>query len=243
MKVIIVDNYQEMSAKAAKIFASQITVKPNSLLGLATGSTPMGMYKELINMYAKKDLDFSEVVTFNLDEYYGLDESNEQSYHCFMNKNFFKYVNIKKNNIHMPNGKAKNMDNECERYDKEIMTYGGIDIQVLGIGINGHIGFNEPGENFEAETHVVKLQEETIKSNSRFFNSIDEVPTMAISMGMKTIMQSKKIILLVSGKEKADIIAKTINGKIRPEVPASILNLHKDVTIILDREAASLINK
>lgn len=243
MKIVIVENYEEMSKRAAVIFASQIVLKPDSVLGLATGSTTIGMYKELINIYGRDALDFSRVSTFNLDEYYKLDEDNEQSYNYFMNKNFFNHVNIKRDNINMPNGKSEDTVRDCARYDKKIVDLGGIDLQVLGIGANGHIGFNEPNTNFEAETRLVELEKETIKANSRFFNSIGEVPTKAVSMGIKTIMQSKKIILLASGIEKADAIEKAVNGKITPELPASILNLHKDVTIIVDRDAASLLNK
>ena len=243
MKIVIVENYEEMSKRAAVIFASQIVLKPDSVLGLATGSTTIGMYKELINIYGRDALDFSKVSTFNLDEYYKLDEDNEQSYNYFMNKNFFNHVNIKRDNINMPNGKSEDTVRDCARYDKKIVDLGGIDLQVLGIGANGHIGFNEPNTNFEAETRLVELEKQTIKANSRFFNSIGEVPTKAVSMGIKTIMQSKKIILLASGIEKADAIEKAVNGKITPELPASILNLHKDVTIIVDRDAASLLNK
>ncbi|WP_026883179.1 glucosamine-6-phosphate deaminase [Clostridium akagii] len=243
MKIVIVENYEEMSKRAAVIFASQIVLKPDSVLGLATGSTTIGMYKELINIYGRDALDFSKVSTFNLDEYYKLDEDNEQSYNYFMNENFFNHVNIKRDNINMPNGKSEDTVRDCARYDKKIVDLGGIDLQVLGIGANGHIGFNEPNTNFEAETRLVELEKQTIKANSRFFNSIGEVPTKAVSMGIKTIMQSKKIILLASGIEKADAIEKAVNGKITPELPASILNLHKDVIIIVDRDAASLLNK
>lgn len=243
MEIVIVENYEEMSKKAAVIFASQIVLKPDSILGLATGSTTIGMYKELINIYERDSLDFSKISTFNLDEYYMLNEENEQSYNYFMNQNFFNHVNIKRNNINMPNGKSADTVKDCAKYDKKIVDLGRIDLQVLGIGANGHIGFNEPSTDFEAETRLVELTEGTIKSNSRFFNSIEEVPTKAVSMGIKTIMQSKKILLLASGIEKAAAIEKAINGKITPELPASILKLHNDVTLILDKAAASLLNK
>lgn len=239
MRIITVDNYEEMSKKAANMFASQIILKPNSVLGLATGDTPLGMYKELIRMYNEKEVDFIEAKSFNLDEYYGIPESNTQSYHYYMNKNLFQHINMNKENINIPNGNIENIQQECLNYEKKIKEAGGIDIQVLGIGVNGHIGFNEPAINFEAETHLVNLDEKTIESNSRFFNSIEEVPVKAISMGIKTIMHSRKIILLASGKSKAEAIALTVKGKISPEVPASILQLHKDVTLIVDKEAAS----
>ncbi|GAA0732755.1 glucosamine-6-phosphate deaminase [Clostridium oceanicum] len=238
MRIIVVDNYKEMSKKAAAMIASQIILKPNSVLGLATGDTPLGMYKELIEMYDMKQIDFREVKSFNLDEYYGLEKENSQSYHHYMIKNFFSNINIDKEKINIPNGKAKNIKKECENYDKKISDSGNIDIQVLGIGVNGHIGFNEPSVDFKAGTHLVELDEKTIKSNSRFFNSIEDVPTKAISMGIKTIMNSKKIVLLANGKGKADAIFKTVKGKICPEVPASVLQFHNDVTIILDKEAA-----
>lgn len=239
MRIIILDNYEEVSKKAAAMIASQIILKPDSVLGLATGDTPLGMYAELIKMYNKKEIDFTNVKTFNLDEYYGLNRNNEQSYYYYMNDNLFKHINIKKESINMPNGMAEDIDKECISYENKIKEAGGIDIQVLGIGVNGHIGFNEPSINFEAETHLVDLDEETIRSNSRFFKSIEEVPKKAISMGIKTIMHSKKIVLLASGFSKADAIAKTVQGKISPDVPGSILQLHKDVTIILDKEAGS----
>lgn len=239
MRIIVVENYEEMSKKAAAMMASQIILKPESVLGLATGDTPLGMYKELIRMYNENMIDFSKVKTFNLDEYYGLGKDSNQSYNYYMTNNLFKHINIDKENINIPNGMAKNIEEECISYEKRIKEAGGIDIQVLGIGVNGHIGFNEPDVNFEAETHLVNLDEKTIESNSRFFKCIEEVPTKAISMGIKTIMHSKKIVLLANGASKADAIAKTVNGKISPEVPASILQLHQDVAIIVDKEAAS----
>jgi glucosamine-6-phosphate deaminase len=239
MRIIIVDNYEEMSWKAASLVSSQMILKPDSILGLATGDTPLGMYSELIKLYNKKQIDFKGVKSFNLDEYYGIDKNNTQSYYYYMMNNFFKYTNIQHGNINVPNGTAKNIEEECLRYESEIKKSGGIDIQVLGIGVNGHIGFNEPDVNFEAETHLVNLDESTIESNSRLFERIEDVPTKALSMGIKTIMYSKRIVLLASGLSKADSICKTINGKINPEIPASILQLHQDVTVILDKEAAS----
>lgn len=239
MKVIVVKDYNEMSIKAARIMASQIILKPNSVLGLATGSSPIGMYRELVNLYNKKEIDFKNIKSFNLDEYYGLDETNEQSYHYFMMENLFKHINMSMENINIPNGNAKNMEEECLNYERKIQQEGGIDIQVLGIGPNGHIGFNEPNINFETKTHLVELANKTIKANARFFEDEDKVPKKAVSMGIKTIMNSKKIILLASGSSKADAIYKAVKGKVTPEVPASILQIHKDVTFVIDKEAAS----
>ncbi|KOR27063.1 glucosamine-6-phosphate deaminase [Clostridium sp. L74] len=239
MRIIVVDNYEEMSKKAATMVASQVILKPDSVLGLATGDTPIGMYREIINIYKNQNLNFSRVKTFNLDEYYGLSKDNNQSYYYFMMNNLFNHVNINKDNINIPNGMMNHIEKECEEYESSIVKAGGIDLQVLGIGVNGHIGFNEPGESFEAETHLVNLDKKTIESNSRFFGSKDEVPTRAISMGIKTILHSKKIILLACGQNKADAIFKTIKGKITPNVPASILQLHKDLVFIVDKEAAS----
>ncbi|RKD21582.1 glucosamine-6-phosphate deaminase [Caminicella sporogenes DSM 14501] len=241
MKILIVKDYDEMSKKAANMVASQIILKPESVIGLATGDTPKGMYRQLVKLYKDGYVDFKNVKTFNLDEYYGLEKDNPQSYNYYMMENLFKHVNIKRENINIPNGMAEDLEIECEEYEKKIEELGGIDLQVLGIGRNGHIGFNEPDLKFEAKTHLVRLDEDTIKANSRFFNSIEEVPTMAISMGIKTIMNARKIILLASGKEKAEAIYKTVNGKITPKVPASVLQLHPDVTLIIDKEAASLL--
>lgn len=241
MRVIIAKNYDDMSKKAANIVAGQVYIKPNTILGLATGSTPVGMYKELVRLYNEESLDFKDVKTFNLDEYVGLPERDVNSYHYFMNYNLFSHINLKKENIHIPNGNAKDMNKEFEDYENSIINAGGIDLQVLGIGNNGHIGFNEPELKFEATTHLVSLNEGTIKANSRFFKSIDEVPKQAVSMGIKTIMRAKKILLLANGKGKAEAIYNTVLGPITPEVPASVLQLHPDTTIVVDEEAASLI--
>ncbi|MHB8033365.1 glucosamine-6-phosphate deaminase [Clostridium botulinum] len=242
MRIIVVDNYEEMSKKAAAMVASQVILKPDSVIGLATGDTPIGMYKEIINIYKNQKMDFSKVRTFNLDEYYGLNRENPQSYYYYMINNLFNHVNIDKNNINIPNGMADKIEIECKEYERKIDKVGGIDLQILGIGVNGHIGFNEPDTSFESETHLVNLDEKTIESNSRFFSSKDQVPTKAISMGIRTIMHSKKIILLVCGQNKADAIFKAIEGKITPNIPASILQLHKDVVVIVDRKAASKLN-
>ncbi|MFL0250253.1 glucosamine-6-phosphate deaminase [Clostridium neuense] len=241
MRIIRVDNYEEMSKKAASMVASQMILKHDSVLGLATGDTPIGMYKELIKIYNDKEIDFSDVKTFNLDEYYGLSDDNHESYHYYMMNNLFKYVNMKSENINILSGVTDNIEEECSNYDEKIKRSGGIDIQILGIGVNGHIGFNEPSVNFEAGTHLVELDKKTIESNSRFFKSMDEVPKSALSMGIKTIMQSKVIVLLANGEAKAEAIYKTVKGKICPEVPASILQLHNNVNIIVDEAAAKLL--
>jgi glucosamine-6-phosphate deaminase len=239
VRIVIAKDYYELSKKAANLLASQITLKPNSVLGLATGSTPMGAYNELIRIYKEGNISFSEVMTFNLDEYYGLDKENTQSYYYFMMENLFKHVNMNKNNIYIPDGRAKDISNECIEYEHKIMQAGGIDLQLLGIGRNGHIGFNEPDVKFEAQTHLVTLDEDTIEANSRFFTAMEDVPRRAISMGIKTIMHSRKIILLANGEEKAETINNMINGKITPELPASVLQLHPDVVVLLDEKAAS----
>jgi len=214
-------------------------LKPESVVGLATGGTPVGFYSELIKIHKDGKFSFKEVKTFNLDEYYGLDKDNTQSYHYYMMDNLFKHIDINIENVNIPNGMAEDIEVECKAYEAKIKSAGGIDIQVLGIGTNGHIGFNEPDVKFEAITHLVKLDEETIEANSRFFNSIEEVPKSAISMGIKTIMHAKKIVLLASGSEKAKVIERMINGDITPDLPASILQLHPDVTLILDKDAAA----
>lgn len=241
MRVIITVNYDEMSKKAAEIVKKQIKEKPNTVLGLATGSTPLGMYKHLIEMYKRGEIDFSNVITFNLDEYIGLSPDHPQSYHYFMFHNFFNHINIKKENVHIPNGIAEDLEEECRKYEEEIEKAGGIDLQILGIGINGHIGFNEPDESIETKTHVVTLTEKTINANKRFFKSAEEVPRKAITMGLGSIMKAKKIVLLASGKNKAEAIKETIKGQLTTKVPATVLALHPDVTIIIDKEAASLI--
>ena len=242
MRIIVCDNYDLLSKKAAQIVGSQMILNPKSILGLATGSTPIGMYKNLIKMYEEGLIDFSKTTTFNLDEYYQLPINNDQSYHYFMDENLFNHININRENIHIPNGMADDIDAECVLYDKMIDD-NGIDIQILGIGNNAHIGFNEPTINFNKGTHMVTLDESTREANARFFNSIDEVPTKAITMGPGSIFKSKKILLLASGANKAEAIYNTVHGKVTPEVPSSILQFHKDVIIILDKEAASLLNE
>lgn len=232
MKFITVDTYEKMSRKAANIISAQIIAKPNCVLGLATGSSPVGTYKQLIDWYNKGDIDFSNVTSINLDEYIGLDGSNDQSYRYFMNTNLFDHVNIDKANTFVPNGCAEDMDKECAAYDERIKAYGGIDLQLLGIGLDGHIGFNEPDDVFVKNTHVVDLDESTIEANARFFESINDVPRKAVTMGMGGIMNAKKILLVANGANKKEILEKAFFGPITPEIPASILQLHPDVTVI-----------
>jgi glucosamine-6-phosphate deaminase len=243
VRIVIANDYEDMSARAARIVAGQIYLKPNSVLGLATGSTPLLMYKELIRVHNEVGLDFSEIVTFNLDEYLGLPKEDKQSYNYYMFHHFFNHVNIKKESIHIPDGIMQNVEQECKGYDQKIQRMGGIDLQVLGIGNNGHIGFNEPDIKFEATTHKVKLDDETIQANARFFTTIEEVPRFAISMGIKTIMHAKKVLLLVSGANKAEVISNALFGGITPELPASILQLHQDVTVIVEESAAHLLKQ
>ncbi len=232
MDFIKVDSYEKLSSLAADIIADVVKNKNNAVLGLATGSSPLGTYARLIEKYSNGELDFKNVTSVNLDEYVGLDGSNDQSYRYFMNKNLFQHINIDIEKTFVPNGCVEDLKAEGEAYDKMIETLGGIDIQLLGIGLDGHIGFNEPDEFFTKETHVVKLDESTIEANSRFFKSKDEVPKQAITMGMYSIMQAKKVLLIANGKSKKDIVERAFFGQITPMIPASILQLHKDVTVI-----------
>lgn len=242
MKLITIDNYEELSKVAARELASTIKEKPNAILGLATGGSPVGMYKELIKMYQDGELDFSKIKTVNLDEYVGLNPEHEQSYRHFMNENLFNHVNININNTIVPNGLAQDLNAECKEYDKKIEELGGIDVQLLGVGNNGHIAFNEPDKELYSGTHVITLTEDTIKANSRFFDTIDEVPKRAITMGLGEIMKAKKIVLIASGESKAEAIKGLFSGKITTENPASMLQMHRDVTVIVDKAAAKLIN-
>ena len=239
MKIYVTEDYQSMSRKAANILSAQIILKPNSVLGLATGSTPVGMYKQLVTWYDKGDLDFAEVKTVNLDEYVNLEPTHEQSYHYFMEHHLFDHVNINPANTNIPDGLAPDPKAECAWYNQVIRQLGGIDIQVLGMGHNGHIGFNEPGDAFELETHVVDLTERTIQANSRFFASQDDVPRQAMTMGIKSIMMARKILLMVSGEDKADAVKRAFSGPVTPQMPASILQLHPYVTLVGDRAALS----
>ena len=243
MRIIAVQDYEELSKKAANIIAAQVILNPHSVLGLATGSTPVGTYQELIRQYKQGILDFSKVTTINLDEYESLSGKHSQSYRFFMNQNLFDHINIQKEHTFVPNGLAMDNQKECERYEALITQLGGSHLQLLGIGSNGHIGFNEPGESFIGPTHLVALSKQTRNSNSRFFNSLNEVPTHAITMGMRGIMFSSKILLLASGTNKAEALLHAIHGPITPQVPASLLQLHKDVTIIADKDALSELHK
>lgn len=241
MKIIYANDYESMSRKAANIISAQIILYPKSVLGLATGSTPLGVYKQLIEWYKKGDLDFSNISTINLDEYYGLSKDNKNSYAYFMNKNFFDHININKSRVNIPDGLNNDTKGECKRYNEIISNLGGIDLQLLGIGHNGHIGFNEPQSTFERDTHFVALSQNTIKANSRFFDKPEDVPKYAFTMGIKNIMNAKKILLLSSGESKAEILYRVVTGNIEPHIPGSILQLHNDVTIIADRSALSKI--
>ena len=232
MNFIKVENYEKLSAIAANIIASQVTLKPNCVLGLATGSSPLGTYAKLAEKYNAGELDFSKVTSVNLDEYVGLDGTNDQSYRYFMDNNLFCNINIDKAKTYVPNGCAEDLKAEGANYDAFIKSLGGIDLQLLGIGLDGHIGFNEPDASFIAETHEVELDESTIEANARFFASKADVPTKAITMGMMSIMQAKKILLIANGAKKKDILDKAFFGPITPYVPASILQLHPDVTVI-----------
>lgn len=239
MKICVAKDYNEMSRKAANIIGAQVIMKPNCVLGLATGSSPIGTYKELIKRYEEGDLDFSQVKSVNLDEYKGLPRDNDQSYYYFMNDNFFNHINIDKDNTNVPNGMEPNAEEECARYEELIDSLGGVDLQLLGLGHNGHIGFNEPAPQFDKVTHCVDLQESTIEANKRFFASADDVPRQAYTMGIGTIMNAKKIVVVVSGEDKAEIVNKAFFGPVTPEVPASILQMHPDVTIVCDEAAYS----
>lgn len=241
MRIYKEKDYTKLSRRAANIIAAQVLMKPDCVLGLATGSTPIGTYKELVSDCEKGDVDFSKVRTVNLDEYKGLPRENDQSYYYFMHDNLFDHVNIDPANTFLPDGTKENAAEECENYEAQIQSLGGQDLQLLGLGHNGHIGFNEPCEEFEKITHCVDLQESTIEANKRFFASAEEVPKQAYTMGIKTIMQAKKVLIVVSGTDKAEIVKKAFFGPVTPNVPASILQLHNDVTIVGDEAALALI--
>lgn len=241
MKIIKTSDYNQMSRAAANIIAAQIITKPDCVLGLATGSSPIGTYKELIRRYNEGDLDFSAVTSINLDEYKGLSGDNDQSYRYFMNENLFKHVNIRPECTNVPDGLEPDSQKACDAYNAIIAASGGIDLQLLGLGHNGHIGFNEPSDEFEKDTHCVDLAQSTIDANSRFFASMDDVPKQAYTMGIRNIMQAKKVLIVVSGKDKAEIVKKAFFGPVTPQVPASILQLHSDVVLVGDADALSLI--
>lgn len=241
MKIINVDDYDDMSRKAANMLSAHVILKEESVVGLATGSTVLGIYKQLAEWYTKGDINFSKVRTINLDEYIGLGPENKQSYRYYMNAHFFTHINISEENTFLPDGLAKDVQKECERYDAIIESLGGIDVLLLGLGMNGHIGFNEPGDAFEKKTHCVQLSESTMNANARFFEDDEFQPSMAITMGIKNIMLAKQIILCVSGAKKADILKRILYGSVTPQVPGSILQLHPGLTVVADRAAMSLI--
>jgi len=239
MKVIVCDTYEEMSRKAAAIVADRVRAKPDLVLGLATGSTPLGLYQELARLCRDEGLDFSRARTFNLDEYVGLPPDHGQSYRRFMNENLFDHINIDKANTRVPDGMAADPAAFCAQYEADMKAAGGVDLQVLGIGSNGHIAFNEPGSPADSRTRVVDLTESTIQDNARFFDSIDDVPTQAISMGNGTINEAKEIILLANKANKADAIAATLEGPITDDVPASLVREHPNITFLIEKEAAA----
>ena len=239
MKIYRAKDYNDMSRKAANLISAQIIMKPNCVLGLATGSTPVGTYRQLVEWYEKGDLDFSEVMTVNLDEYKGLTRENPQSYYYFMNENLFGKVNINKTRTFLPDGTEPDSKTACENYNEILRAVGDVDLQLLGLGHNGHIGFNEPGESFSTETHCIDLSEQTIKANARFFETLEEVPRQAYTMGVKTIMSARRILIIVSGEDKAEIVKRAFFGPITPQVPASILQLHRNVTLVADEAALS----
>ena len=239
MKPVICKNYEEMSAYAAKEIAAAISAKPNFVLGLPTGSTPVGMYKELVAMNKSGKVDFSAVTTFNLDEYYPIKRDNSQSYYTFMYENLFSHININHDNVNIPNGEAEDPDAEGAAYDAKIKACGGVDLQILGSGVNGHIGFNEPDSSLVLGTHKTSLTQNTIEVNSRFFNDISEVPTHALTMGIKTIFDAKRIIILLNGDNKAHVLDTMFSGTITTACPASLLALHANVTVVTDEATAS----
>ena len=237
MKIIVCENYDEMSLKGAEIVKEQVNSKPDCILGLATGSTPVGLYTCLAEMNKKGDVDFSKVTSFNLDEYYPISPENDQSYRYFMNENLFSKINIDITKTHVPNGMAEDPEKACKEYDESILAAGGIDLQILGIGQNGHIAFNEPADELYEGTHLTGLTESTIKANARFFEKEEDVPTKAVTMGIASIMRAKKIIILANGPAKREIVEKLLNGGITTNIPASLLKVHHDVTLICDKEA------
>ena len=239
MRIIIEKDYEAMSRKAAGFVAEIVRNKPDCVLGLATGSTPIGLYKELIRMHQEEGLDFARVTTFNLDEYYGLAPDHDQSYHYFMHDNFFNHVNVSPANINVPSGTAPDVEASCARYEEMIEEAGGIDIQVLGIGSDGHIAFNEPGSSLASNTRLVTLEEETIKDNARFFEKEEDVPHLAITMGVGTILEAQKCLVLVNGAKKAKIIAEAVEGPITSQITSSALQMHPDTVVIVDEEAST----
>ena len=241
MRIIRTKDYKEMSRAAANLISAQIILKPNCVLGLATGSSPVGTYQQLIEWYNKKDLDFSQVRTVNLDEYVGLTPDHDQSYAYFMRDNLFNHVNIDLSNTNIPDGTNPDGAAECARYDKVIQDLGGIDLQLLGLGVNGHIGFNEPADHFSCGTQQIELTQSTRDANKRFFTSIDEVPTHARTMGVRDILRAKRLVMVASGENKAQAVKAAFFGPITPWMPASILQYHPDFTLVADEAALSLL--
>ncbi len=241
MKIIVTESYDELSFHAGEIIKNQILEKPDCVLGLATGSSPVGTYKHLVAEYKAGKVSFAKVKSANLDEYVGISKDHDQSYYYFMQENLFSHVDIDVASTNIPNGLAGDAEAECARYDAVIDSLGGVDLQLLGIGGNGHIGFNEPAECFSKGTNKIALHDSTIEANARFFASKADVPTHAYSMGIGTIMKAKKILLVASGKDKANAILGLVKGDIRPDMPASILQYHPDVTVVCDKEAAALL--
>ncbi len=239
MEIIITADYDEMSKLAARMIARQVLRKPCSVLGLATGSTPIGTYEELARLHRKEGLDFSKVATFNLDEYLGLPPTHDQSYRYFMDQHLFKHINVQKSNIHVPYGHAEQVEDFCRWYEAEIKRFGGIDIQLLGIGGDGHIAFNEPGSSLGSRTRLKTLTKQTIEDNARFFAKLEDVPRFAITMGVGTIMEAREILLLANGAKKAEIVAEALEGPITAQVSASALQMHPHVTVIVDAEAGA----
>ena len=239
MRIYQAENYTAMSRRAANIISAQVIYKPDCVLGLATGGTPVGLYKQLVDWYNKGDLSFAETRSVNLDEYLGLSPHHEQSYRYFMQVNLFDHIDIKPENTHVLNGLARDPQAECRAYNQLIRDLGGIDLQLLGMGHNGHIAFNEPGENFGLENHLVDLTERTIDANQRFFERREDVPRHALSMGIKNIMNARRILMVVSGEDKAEAVYKAFAGPVTKQVPASVLQLHPDVTLVGDKAALS----
>lgn len=239
MLVIIRKDYQEVSAEAARLVADRLLKKPNLALGLATGSTPLGLYKELIRLHLQEGLDFSKVTTFNLDEYLGLPPTHDQSYHYFMREAFFDHINVDPRNIYIPDGMTHDVEAFCDWYEVQMQRAGGIDLQVLGIGSNGHIAFNEPGSSLGSRTRIKTLTDQTVRDNARFFSSMEEVPRYALTMGVGTIMDARELLLLATGEGKADAIKAAVEGPITAMVPASIIQMHRRAYVIIDEAAAS----
>ena len=243
MEVVIKESYKQMSALGAEIVARVVRNKPRAVIGLATGSTPLGLYKELVRIHKDEGLSFSQIVTFNLDEYVGLPPEHPQSYRCFISQNLLDHIDIRKENIHLPNGMAEDIELACTEYEKEIKEAGGIDLQILGIGSNGHIAFNEPGSSLGSRTRIKTLSEETIRDNARFFSRPEDVPRYAITMGIGTIMDTRELILLANGEKKAEAVAMMIEGPITAMVPATVVQLHQKTTVIVERAAAGRLSR